>query len=351
MSHATRLDGWGRVLPAGTSAQAVNEASLPVIDFSAMRTGDAAAKRALALKLRAACVDVGFFYLRNHGIPQDLVDAVFAQCARFFGQSLDAKMKIATSTHTHYAGFTPLLAENADTTGTGDLHESFDVWTETRDGEVEVAPGRTKASVNLWPEGLPGFRETLNVYHDAMLDLSRQLCGAMALALDLPEKHFEPLMTRPHAHLRMNYYPPQDKAADESRIGIGAHTDYQCFTILAQDRVPALQVVDKRGEWVLVPPLRGDFVINIGDTMARWTNDTFKSTMHRAINLSGEERYSIPYFFGVNYDAVVETLPGCITPERPLKYEPVTAGDYVLGRLRGVYGAGEDARNPERTIP
>jgi len=110
---------------------------------------------------------------------------------------------------------------------------------------------------------------------------------------------------------------------------VGAHTDHECFTILAQDSVPALQVRNRRGQWIDAPPIRGAFVVNIGDLMARWTNGAFASTFHRVYNASGRARYSIPTFVGANADTVIRVLPSCVSDENPPKYEPIVAGEYV----------------------
>jgi isopenicillin N synthase-like dioxygenase len=139
--------------------------------------------------------------------------------------------------------------------------------------------------------------------------------------------------------MRLLHYPPQPAKTTENDkiIGIGAHTDYECFTILCQDSVSALQVQNANGKWTNAVPIPGTFVVNIGDQFARWTNDIFKSTVHRATNLSGLERYSIPLFFGTNYDVLLEPLPGCVSPGETPKYDIVTAGEYVKSRLEATY--------------
>jgi len=136
----------------------------------------------------------------------------------------------------------------------------------------------------------------------------------------------------------MLHYPPQFGPVDDRVIGIGAHTDFEVFTILyQQDDIPALEVLNNAGKWVKALPIPETLVINLGDHLARWTNDVFKSTVHRAINRSGVRRYSIPLFFGTDYDVTVEALPSCVSAEHPAKYEPVKAGDYVKSRVEATY--------------
>ncbi|HEX3984115.1 MAG TPA: 2OG-Fe(II) oxygenase family protein, partial [Acidisoma sp.] len=188
--------------------------------------------------------------------------------------------------------------------------------------------------------------EQVEAYYRAMHELGRRLFGAFALALDLPEEYFAPLTNKPTAIMRLLSYPSQDGPIDPQQIGIGAHSDYECFTILCQETVPALQVRNQQGAWIDAPPIRGTFVINIGDQMARWTNDLFASTVHRAMNTSGRSRFSIPCFIGSNYDTLIEALPGTVAADRPAKYPPVLAGDYVQGRLDATYAYRQEASEP-----
>jgi isopenicillin N synthase-like dioxygenase len=230
----------------------------------------------------------------------------------------------------HLCGYVSLKDENANpAVGKGDLHEAFDFGTEDAPWGDGVLPGDFRQSGNLWPENLPGFRETLTRYSVATRLLARRLFQAFALALDLPENYFDPMTDRPISLVRILYYPSVPGPLDERQLGTGAHTDHECFTILCQDDVPALQVRNKRGQWIDAPRIPGTFVVNIGDQMARWTNSIFASTMHRVANLSGKARYSIPCFIGANADAVIQALPSCVGPDNPPKYPPVVAGEYV----------------------
>ncbi|MEQ9607313.1 MAG: 2-oxoglutarate and iron-dependent oxygenase domain-containing protein [Kiloniellaceae bacterium] len=306
---------------------------IPIIDLAPMFSGDAAAKRTLAAALRQACVGSGFLYIRNHHVPQEAIDATFAAAHGYFDLDDAAKMRNHVSLSRNNRGYAALLEENTDPTARGDLHESFDIALEVPADDPDVVAGKVLYGPNQWPEGQAAFRAALERYHAEMCRLGGHLLHAFALALDLPETYFDALVTKPLATLRVLHYPPQFGEVDDRQIGIGAHSDYECFTILAQDEVPALQVLNTAGEWVAANPIPGCFVVNIGDQMARWTNDLFASTVHRAVNRSGRERYSIPFFFGPNYDTVVEALPSCVTAERPARYPAITSGDYINGRF------------------
>jgi len=241
----------------------------------------------------------------------------------------------------NFKGYTALLGENTDPENKGDLHEGFDLGWEPE----EVSPSSASAlrddgamtGQNVWPDELPGFRSAVMRYYHAVVRLGKILFPLFALALDLPENFFDDKITNPAAIMRLLHYPPQPAQPLDRVIGIGAHTDYECFTILWQDKVGGLQVMNADGKWIEAVPIEGTFVLNLGDQFARWTNDVFKSTLHRAINKSGFERYSMPLFFGTDYDVKLEPLPSCVSEDSPAKYEVVTAGEYVKSRLEATY--------------
>jgi len=334
----TTVTAQAQLQAAGLTARDSDFSEIPVIDLAPMAGGDSAAKQATARALREACINVGFFYIRNHGVPQSVIDDTFALCPRFFGLPLEEKMKIHVKKSVNNSGYTPLLEENTDETALGDVHEGFDMANELAPDDPLLKGREALYGANQWPEGLPGFKDQMQAYFGEVLALGKRLFRAFALALDLPEDYFDPMVTKPTGVLRILYYPSQEGPIDQRQIGIGAHTDYECFTILAQQQgIQALQVQNGKGEWVSAPPIPGTFVVNIGDQMARWTNDVFASTRHRALNVSGRERNSMPFFLGTNFDTMIEALPSCVGPDRPAKYPPVKAGEYVLSRFDATY--------------
>ncbi len=317
------------------TARAVAFEEIPLIDFTAAVGSDPAAKLGVARDIRHACETAGFFYIRNHGIAEEDIARTFELGRRFFDLPLADKCALDSRKSAQFSGYTPMMAENTDPANRGDLHESFDMVSQFAHGAVEGAAGE---DANVWPDALPEFKTHLRRYSASIYQLGRRLFGVIALSLGLPEDFFHPYLTRPTAMLRINYYPPQPASEDDSRIGIGAHTDYECFTILAQQPgITALQVWNGR-EWIHAPPIPGTFIINIADQLQRWTNDVFSSTRHRAINPTGMPRMSIPYFLGVNYDTVISPLASCVSADRPGKYPPVIAGEYVIQRLNETYG-------------
>lgn len=339
MSTETVMTGNGprAFFSTGHTATQPSFESIPVIDFAPMRSGDPADRAGVGDAVRKACTEVGFFYAKNHGVPQDVIDATFGAAHRFFDLPLDQKLAISVEKSDAMRGYTPLLGENTDPDNNGDLHEGFDLALDLPEDDPDVQAGIYGYAPNQWPESLSDFREPLTAYHQAMREFGEQVFCAFAHALELPEDHFLPKITKPMAHMRVLHYPDQSSATDEKQIGIGAHSDYECFTILCTDDKPALQVLNPSGEWIQAPPIPGAFIVNVGDLMARWTNDYFQSTLHRAINATGKRRYSIPFFFGVNSQEVIEVLPSCQSPERPPKYAPIAAGDYIRSRFDDTY--------------
>jgi isopenicillin N synthase-like dioxygenase len=317
-------------------ARSAEISTLPSIDLSRLQHEDPAVSAAEAQALRSVCIDIGFFYLIGHDVPSATLTQMFDQSRRFFALPLAEKMALDVTQSPVLRGYTPLLGENIDTKGRGDMHEGFDL------GGV-LFDGSAGEGYNRYPASQPELKVALDAYREAMLRLSRALLQGFALALELPRTYFDDLATEPQAFLRLLHYPSQDGVIDPTQIGIGAHTDYECFTILAQDENPALQVSDGRGGWIWAEAQPGAFVVNIGDQLARWTNDLFRSTLHRAINRTGNQRYSVPFFFGPNPDAMIEALPGCFGPDRPPRYPPVRAGDYSKARFEEAY-AGAAAR-------
>jgi len=366
--YGTLLRTEGAIVATATNlmaARAIAFEEIPVIDIGAMFGSDADAKLAVARAIRKASETVGFFYIRNHGVAEEDLARTFELGRRFFDLPDADKLAIHQRHSPHHAGYTPLLAENTNPANKGDLHESFDMVSQLAHAhesahehpsalereaahEHQSAHERESArDVNLWPAALPELKDHLSRYFAQVLGLGHQLFEVVALSLGLPADFFEAHLTHPTAMLRLNYYPPQPAGSDGSQIGIGAHTDYESFTILAQQPgITALQVWNGR-EWIHAPPIPGAFIVNIADQMQRWTNDTFLSTRHRAINPTGEPRMSIPFFLGVNYDTVISPLPSCVSADRPSKYPPVIAGDYVLQRLNETYGRAKEDPSAE----
>ncbi|KAH9932699.1 Clavaminate synthase-like protein [Epithele typhae] len=310
---------------------------IPIINLQDAKSPDPKVRRALADEIRDASINVGFFYIKNHGIPESMIADTVAAAQQYFALPLEAKVAMDIHKSANFKGYTALLGENTNPENRGDLHEGFDLGWEEPDGLARASDG-AMAGENVWPDALPGFREAVLGYYHAAVLVGQMLFPLFALALNLPENFFDDKTTKPAAIMRLLYYPPQTGVVDDRVQGIGAHTDYECFTILwQQEDVRALQVLNAHKKWVDAVPIPGTLVVNLGDQFARWTNDVFRSTVHRAVNRAGVGRFSIPLFFGTDYDVKLEALPSCISDDHPAQYEVVTAGEYVKSRLEATY--------------
>ena len=299
---------------------------IPLIDIAPLAADDPAARHAVAAQIGHACREVGFFVIIGHGVPVSLIDATFAESARFFAQPTDFKRSMAIDRLGSNRGYVGLGVEALDETTAADHKEAFNlIWTD----------GATRPD-NAWPE-LGGFRDTVQRYFDAVLAVGARLHRAFALDLDLPEDFFADKIDRPLATLRLLHYPVPAQAVPAGQIGAGTHTDYGNVTLLATDSVAGLQVQRRDGAWVDAPTLHGAFVCNIGDCLMRWTNDIYVSTPHRVLKPMAE-RYSIALFVDPNPDALVSAIPSCVATGKSPRHAPVTANDYLQQRFAATYG-------------
>ena len=313
-------------------------ASLPIIDVSALSSSDPAKRRAVGLQIRDACLTSGFLYCTGHGIPDGLREAVFAESRRFFEQPLDRKLAVDKAHSFCNRGYEVLGGQTLQPGAQADLKEGYYIGLELAEDDPRTVARRFNRGPNQWPADLPAFKPVMNAWFAALLDLSERLMRGIALSLDLPESHFDGFCREPLAILRLLHYPPHPPQAGDDLLGAGAHTDFGGLTLLTQDDNGGLQVMDNEtGRWIDAPPLGGTFVINLGDMIARWTNDRYRSTLHRVINTSGRERYSVPFFFSGNPDFEVACIPTCLEPGETAKYPPIRVEDHLMAMYRKTY--------------
>jgi isopenicillin N synthase-like dioxygenase len=298
--------------------------ALPVVDVSALGSAEPEARGRTATDLGAAARQAGFFYLVGHGVPRALMDGVCAQAARFFAQPLERKLELYIGKSSNHRGYVP-EGEEVFYGGSRDRKESFDLALDLPADHPEVVRGTPLLGPNVWPD-LPGFRDEVTAYYQAVFALGRRLLRGFALALGLPERSLDGFVTTPPSQLRLVHYP-HDAGDAAGAGGIGAHTDYECFTILLPT-APGLEVLSGDGVWVDAPPVEGAFIVNLGDMMESWTNGELVATSHR-VRPVREERYSFPLFFACDYGAVVEPLPAFVGPDRPPRYPPLVAGEHL----------------------
>jgi isopenicillin N synthase-like dioxygenase len=319
-------------------------ARLPVIDLSPFveeRGFDE--RRAVARELREACIDIGFFYLTGHGIPERDFDDVIAMGHRFFALPLAEKMKLHSNNSPARLGYRGMGGPNPDANPdkNPDIKERFHMSRELLPGEPQE--GRRNAGLSQWPdEGMiPGFADVMRNHIRGRCEVARHLARAFALSLDLPESYFDEMYRYLSGNLVLNYYPAADRAKlREAQWSFSPHSDYNAFTLLYQDSIGGLQLLNAAGEWIDAPPIPGTMVVNIGDLFQTWTNDLYTSTLHRVFNTGAEARISVPLFASPNGATVIECLATCAGPGNPPRYAPVNAEEYVKKMLDQAYQTG-----------
>jgi isopenicillin N synthase-like dioxygenase len=316
-----------RTTSADQAALTVDDAQLPVIDLSGLFTGSEADRASVAAALGEAARTSGFFYITGHRIPQELVDALFAASRTFHALPRREKMRYWCGFTTNHRGYVPFEENGADFPKTINFNEAWDMSFEAPADHPDHLAGWRMTGPNVWPD-IPGWRDTVQTYYETVFALGLKMLDALALELGVDPADLRRHITCPTSQLRLLRYVPNELPATRDLVGIAAHSDFECFTILLQGG-PGLQVMNADDVWIEAPPIPGTFIVNIGDIFETWSGGRFKSTQHRVVN-TGRERFSFPLFFGLDYDAVVEPLPEFRTPETLAKYPPMKAGDHLM---------------------
>jgi isopenicillin N synthase-like dioxygenase len=329
-------------MPDQTHVEASADLRIPVIDLGPYLAGEPGALERTARALGAACEEIGFYFIANHGVQQSYIDRVFVEAERF--HSLPLERKMAVKALDQPIGYLPLggQTQRAEKYGARSKHPdrsaSYYIREEYAADHLDRLASRPWVFDNRWPDDLPGFREGLLAYFDAMSTLMRKLLPLQSAALDLGRDYlpaheaFQPM----NCTLRLIHYPPR-VAENAGQYGIGPHTDFGYTTILAQAKKPGLEILTRSGEWIPAPAFDGMFLVNNSDMMQLWTNDRFRSAPHRVFNLEGDERLSIPFFVSPRWDVRLECLPTCQGPGNPPRYAPMSRAEYQAELHRTVY--------------
>uniref|UniRef100_K3WQT0 Fe2OG dioxygenase domain-containing protein n=1 Tax=Globisporangium ultimum (strain ATCC 200006 / CBS 805.95 / DAOM BR144) TaxID=431595 RepID=K3WQT0_GLOUD len=303
---------------------------IPEVDLSSPNASE---------QLRKACTEVGFFYLVNHDIPQTLLSQVYAEMANFFHQPAEEKQKVLANEYMR--GYTIMNEEtlDPDVQTQGDTKEGYYICRHVDLGSDEMK--YPLHGPNLFPDGakFPTFKKTTEAYHAAMCNLGFRVAQVFAEAAGAKGAFdAEGMFDKPMAALRLLRYGAVKSDIQSGVFGAGAHTDYGLITLLSTDENPGLQIFYK-GEWIDVPPRADAYIVNIGDMGERWTNGVFQSTRHRVVNITGKERYSVPFFYEPNYTCTVECFPSCVSESNPAKYPPTTSGEHLVEMYRQTHAA------------
>ena len=337
-----------RQIDADQRAMTLAEATLPVIDLGGLFTGRAEDKARVAAELGRAARGSGFFYITGHGIEQAQIDALLAASRAFHDMPRRYKMRWWSGFTTHHRGYVPFEENGSDFPRSINLNEAWDMSFEAPEDHPDHLAGWRMTGPNVWPD-IPGWKDTVSGYYDSVFGLGLRLLDALALELGVEAEELTRDITYPTSQLRLLRYVPNDLPATKDIVGIAAHSDFECFTILLQGG-PGLQVMNAEDVWVEAPPIPGTFIVNIGDIFEAWSGGRFKSTQHRVTN-RGEERYSCPLFFGLDYHAVVQPLEKFRTPEALEKYPPMKAGEHLMRMSVNAFRYMADARDKGVFVP
>jgi len=318
--------------------------AIPSIDLGAFLAGTRQEQKAIATNVDEICKRIGFLIVENHGVPNNVIDDAWRTVRAFFDLPAEEKLKSKSADPNCPRGYFPMAAEalarslGVDTPP--DVKESFGIGP-LRAPRSEIAADDLEFHYgeNLWPALPADLRRALTRYFEAMTVAGSQVLRLFSAALELPHDYFERYHTHPMCALRCINYPASDGPMLPGQKGAGEHSDYGSITMLKSDPdVPGLEIRLPSGRWARAPLVDDAFIVNIGDMMARWTNDRWVSTLHRVIQpettASGaRRRQSMAFFHNTSFDAEIECIPTCLGPGEEPKYGPVLAGRYLVERF------------------
>ncbi|MEL6103061.1 MAG: 2-oxoglutarate and iron-dependent oxygenase domain-containing protein [Pseudomonadota bacterium] len=330
--------------------------NVPVIDISAWTHGDVASRLSLAKEVDQACKEWGFLLVGGHGIDQALIDAMFETSYAFFDQDAETKEQYASAGRKGGRGYfsvgmKALARTSGDVDAKGDQKETFLTGAEPVAGDPFYdLPGADRLyAPNPWPDTPAAMVEVWDNYRAACKGVADTLMSIFATALGMPPDWFEARSDKPVSTLVAHHYPAQTEPPEPGALRAGAHTDFGTLTLLMTENRPGgLQVQGLDGEWYDVQPLPGAFIVNIGDLMQRWTNDVWRSTMHRVVNPpanagSAARRMSVVYFCNPNFDTEVACFSSLLDAGQVPKYEATTVGEHYLKKIALNNSAGKSS--------
>ncbi|MEM9565247.1 MAG: 2OG-Fe(II) oxygenase family protein [Actinomycetota bacterium] len=310
--------------------------------------------------IERACRTIGFFRIPFSAVDDGVREAAWDDATRFFARPTEEKLLVGFPEPGYPYGFSPFafeaLAASTGAEAPPDLKESFSVGpdchrpsTGPSSGPATGPSARPAAtsddpaeawlrSPSLWPTEPASLRTSWTACYRAMTDVATRLLSLMARAIDLPADHFDPLVDRHTGAMRAIHYPAIEGEPPAGALRAGAHSDYGTLTILRTDGVPGLEVQRPDGGWVAVADEPDTFVVNLGDSIAQWTNNRWRSTVHRVTTVDRSPRQSMAFFHMANWDASIECLPTCLGPGESPKHEPVLAGPWLMSKFQRSVG-------------
>ena len=326
--------------------------AIPTIHLGRFLEGSGAERAAIARTVAETCARVGFLIVDGHSFGRPLFNRLVRESFAFFDQPQAVKDRFTPTGPAKQRGYHAIatrgLARTRGEDTPPDLRESVFLGPvdDHRAAFAHLPEAALSYAPNILPDSPPGFGDTLVEVYRGFEGVAADMYRLFAVALDMPEDHFAPLIRRHFSILGLHHYPPLDAPPEPGQLRTGAHTDFGAMTILAMtDAVGGLEAQLPDGRWAPVQPRPGALVINLGDMMQRWTNDAWASTLHRVVNPPGlreaaSRRLSVGFFVHPDYDAPIAALPTCLKPGVAPNHPPITAGQHIAEKIARSHAKG-----------
>lgn len=315
---------------AYAQAKQVDAEIIPVVDITPLRDGSN--PQQVSDALHAASQNLGFIYIKGHGIPQAVIESARDCAYSFFHGSIEDKASVTVSSA--HRGWLKQGGAKMRDDANADLKESFIWGFQDKDG---ITPqDHSLRGTNQWPGFVPDMQRSSMEYFRQAHEVAHHLMRGFAIGLDLDENFFLRTCSKPLSRASYVYYPKQSESLGDKQFGVGPHTDFGVLTVLCQDDVGGLQVKDLAGDWVHAPPIEGTLIVNVADLLARWTDGAYKSTMHRVVNTSGRERMSLVLAFDPDPNTMIDASE-IFGTNHNAKNEAISCGDYLNWRFEKAF--------------
>ncbi len=311
-------------------AKEVDTEIIPVVDITPLRDGSN--PKQVADALHSASQNLGFIYIKGHGIPESVIEAARSCAYSFFHGSSDDKATVTVSSA--HRGWLKQGGAKMQDDAKSDLKESY-IWG-YQDKDGTTPQDHTLRGTNQWPSFVPEMQNNSMEYFRQAHEVAHHLMRGFAIGLDLDENFFLRTSSKPLSRASYVYYPEQPESLGDEQFGVGPHTDFGVLTVLCQDNVGGLQVKDLAGDWIHAPPIEGTLIINVADLLARWTDGAYKSTMHRVVNTSGRERMSLVLAFDPDPETMIDARE-IFGANHKAQNEAISCGDYLNWRFEKAF--------------
>lgn len=320
---------------------------IPIVDIAPVLAGTSGAIEDAAQAFHAACTGMGFMFLVNHGIDEDIVARAFAASRKFHSLPMEEKLKVRMNRH--QCGYMPPnVSVHSDTFEThqtarkAQVSEAYKFTFDLGPDDPDFGRNRRFRGHNKWPEEsvAPGVRDAFMDFHVTFEAFARQLLPILSVALGMAPDFFAPHFERSSSMTRIAHYPPIPDADQE--ISLPGHTDLSFLSLIPPATHPGLEILTPAGDWIAQPLVPNGLLFNTGNTLCQWSNDVFKATPHRVRAAPVTDRYSNIFFLYPNVDALMTCVPGCTDADNPPRYSPVTFGAFHAAYAARNFAYAED---------